>query len=123
MKITSILTTALAVSALVTSSAEAKTCHQTAKLAGPDDALMTPDFKVDLRQGESITVPLSLADAFTDYKAYGWWGAPTRQYACSARKGVDQWDEWRFRDGRVVARFDGITFTAVRPTLIYGWES
>lgn len=121
-----LLTTYLcAVCALLAASASAdassgKRCTAMGRSV-PASVADVPDFKVDLRAGESITLPLGLATSITEMHAYGYRGEATRQYACSARGGVDQWDEWR-RNGRTLARFDGITFYALHSTLIYAWH-
>ena len=116
------LAAAILTAGTFTASAMAATCHAQGRSV-PASIADEPDFKVDLQPGEQITLPLNLALSLTETHAYSYpSGGATRQYRCTARHGVDIYDEWRTPHGKVVARFDGITFKAVRPALIYAWH-
>lgn len=82
-----------------------------------------PDFSARLSRGDSVTLTTRDAFALTEVHAYPTGGGASRQYRCTARHGVDIFDEWRTRSGRIVATFDGVTFRAHARAIVRGWEA
>ena len=110
----------------VTASADAasRTCTASGRAVTLTDAHRAPDAHRTLRAGDTF-VPASGDDAdasYSDMHAYPVHGQATRAYRCTARNGVDQWDEYRTLRGRVVARFDGAMFTAYARVIVAVWE-
>ncbi len=101
-----------------------KRCTAQGRAVSLADASRMPDVSRTLTRGDTF-VPGSAEDAglsFSDVHAYPLHGGATRTYVCTARHGVDQWDEYRTLHGRVIATYDGAMFTARATVTVAAWK-
>jgi len=114
---------ALTVSAADASAATREHCKPMGRAVTLRDATAPADFSARLSRGDSVTLTEHDSFALTEVHAYPAGGGASRQYRCTARRGVDVFDEWRTDSGRIVARFDGVTFRASARAIVKGWEA
>lgn len=110
--------------AATASAASVKHCRAEGRAVALTDARSAPDVTRTMRAGETF-VPASGDDAyasFSDLHAYPLHGGTAREYRCTARHGVDIWDEWRTARGRVLVTYDGAMFTARASVTVAAWK-
>jgi hypothetical protein len=118
---TALLTILLALSIVGTAQAATTRCHRQGKAVSLSQAPSKPDAVAYLLAGQTATV--SFKGAFSDFHAYAQGGGQSIAYRCRAGKRGSRWTEYRrARSGRILASFDGETFTAYAPVITAAWK-